>query len=69
MTNNLYLETDVRGLEHEIAKVVKEVLSYYGMTLTDVVRIVARELCIAITDKLYQIVKEYYDKYKEVKKW
>ena len=26
MTNNLYLETDVRGLEHEIAKVVKEVL-------------------------------------------
>ena len=64
MTNNLYLETDVRGLEHEIAKVVKEVLSYYGMTLTDVVRIVARELSIAITDKLYQIVKEYYDKYK-----
>ena len=64
MTNNLYLETDVRGLEHEIAKVVKDVLSYYGMTLTDVVRIVARELSIAITDKLYQIVKEYYDKYK-----
>ena len=65
MTNNLYLETDVRGLEHEIAKVVKEVLSYYGMTLTDVVRIVARELAIAITDKLYQIVKKYYDKYKK----
>jgi antitoxin component of RelBE/YafQ-DinJ toxin-antitoxin module len=64
MTNNLYLETDVRGLEHEIARVVKDVLSYYGMTLTDVVRIVARELSIAITDKLYQIVKEYYDKYK-----
>lgn len=64
MTNNLYLETDVRGLEHEIARVVKEVLSYYGITLTDVVRIVARELSIAITDKLYQIVKEYYDKYK-----
>lgn len=60
----MYLETDVRGLEHEIARVVKEVLSYYGMTLTDVVRIVARELSIAITDKLYQIVKEYYDKYK-----
>ena len=60
----MYLETDVRGLEHEIAKVVKDVLSYYGMTLTDVVRIVARELSIAITDKLYQIVKEYYDKYK-----
>jgi hypothetical protein len=69
MTNNLYLETDVRGLEHEIAKIVKEVLSYYGITLTDIVRIVARELSIAITDKLYQIVKEYYDKYKEVKKW
>ena len=64
MINNLYLETDVRGLEHEIARVVKDVLSYYGMTLTDVVRIVARELSIAITDKLYQIVKEYYDKYK-----
>ena len=61
----MYLETDVRGLEHEIAKVVKEILSYYGMTLTDVVRIVARELAIAITDKLYQVVKEYYDKYKE----
>ena len=60
----MYLETDVRGLEHEIARVVKEVLSYYGMTLTDVVRIVARELSIAITDKLYQIVKEYYDKYR-----
>lgn len=60
----MYLETDVRGLEHEIARVVKDVLSYYGMTLTDVVRIVARELSIAITDKLYQIVKEYYDKYK-----
>lgn len=60
----MYLETDIRGLEHEIARVVKDVLSYYGMTLTDVVRIVARELSIAITDKLYQIVKEYYDKYK-----
>ncbi len=65
MTNNLYLETDVRGLEHEIARVVKDVLSYYGMTLTDVVRIVARELAIAITDKLYQVVKTYYDKYKK----
>ena len=65
MINNLYLEADVRGLEHEIAKVVKEVLSHYGLTLTDVVRIVARELCIAITDKLYQIVKKYYDKYKK----
>lgn len=61
----MYLETDVRGLEHEIAKLVKDVLGYYGMTLTDVVRIVARELAIVITDKLYQIVKEYYDKYKK----
>lgn len=65
MTNNLYLEADVRGLEHEIAKIVKDTLSYYGLTLTDIVRIVARELAIAITDKLYQVVKEYYDKYKK----
>ena len=64
MINNLYLEADVRGLEHEIARIVKDTLSYYGLTLTDVVRIVARELAIAITDRLYQIVKEYYDKYK-----
>lgn len=61
----MYLETDFRGLEHEIAKIVKDTLSYYGLTLTDIVRIVARELAIAITDKLYQIVKEYYDKYKK----
>ena len=65
MINNLYLETDVRGLEHEIARIVKDTLSYYGLTLTDVVRIVARELAIAITDRLYQIVKKYYDKYKK----
>ena len=65
MINNLYLETDVRGLEHEIAKIVKDTLSYYGLTLTDIVRIVARELAIAITDKLYQVVKEYYDKYRK----
>lgn len=65
MTNNLYLETDIRGLEHEIAKIVKDTLSYYGLTLTDIVRIVARELAIAITDKLYQIVKKYYDKYRK----
>lgn len=65
MTNNLYLETDVRGLEHEIARIVKDTLSYYGLTLTDIVRIVARELAIAITDKLYQIVKKYYDKYRK----
>ena len=65
MTNNLYLEADVRGLEHEIARIVKDTLSYYGLTLTDVVRIVARELAIAITDRLYQIVKKYYDKYKK----
>ena len=65
MINNLYLEADVRGLEHEIARIVKDTLSYYGLTLTDVVRIVARELCIAITDKLYQVVKKYYDKYKK----
>ena len=61
----MYLETDVRGLEHEIAKIVKEVLQYYNITFTDIVRIVARELAIAITDKLYQIVKKYYDKYKK----
>ena len=61
----MYLETDFRGLEHEIAKIVKDTLSYYGLTLTDIVRIVARELAIAITDKLYQIVKEYYDKYRK----
>lgn len=60
----MYLETDFRGLEHEIARIVKDTLSYYGLTLTDIVRIVARELAIAITDKLYQIVKKYYDKYK-----
>lgn len=60
----MYLETDFRGLEHEIAKIVKDTLSYYGLTLTDIVRIVARELAIAITDKLYQVVKKYYDKYK-----
>ena len=65
MTNNFYSETDVRGLEHEIARIVREVLSYYGITFTDIVRIVARELSIAITDKLYQIIKEYYDKYKK----
>lgn len=65
MINNLYLETDVRGLEHEIARIVKDTLSYYGLTLTDIVRIVARELAIAITDKLYQVVKEYYDKYRK----
>ena len=65
MINNLYLEADVRGLEHEIARIVKDTLSYYGLTLTDVVRIVARELAIAITDRLYQIVKKYYDKYKK----
>ena len=58
----MYLETDFRGLEHEIARIVKDTLSYYGLTLTDIVRIVARELAIAITDKLYQIVKKYYDK-------
>lgn len=61
----MYLETDFRGLEHEIARIVKNTLSYYGLTLTDIVRIVARELAIAITDKLYQVVKEYYDKYKK----
>lgn len=61
----MYLETDFRGLEHEIARIVKDTLSYYGLTLTDIVRIVARELAIAITDKLYQIVKEYYDKYRK----
>ena len=60
----MYLETDFRGLEHEIARIVKDTLSYYGLTLTDIVRIVARELAIAITDKLYQIVKKYYDKYR-----
>ena len=60
----MYLETDFRGLEHEIARIVKDTLSYYGLTLTDIVRIVARELAIAITDRLYQVVKEYYDKYK-----
>ena len=65
MINNLYLETDVRGLEHEIARIVKDTLSYYGLTLTDIVRIVARELAIAITDKLYQIVKKYYNKYRK----
>ena len=61
----MYLETDFRGLEHEIARIVKNTLSYYGLTLTDIVKIVARELAIAITDKLYQVVKEYYDKYKK----
>ena len=60
---NFYEETDYRGLEHEIANIVKDVLKHYGVTFTDILRIVARELAIAITDKLVGIVKHYYEKY------
>lgn len=64
MTNNLYLEADVRGLEHEIIHFIKELLNSYNLTIHDVIREVSTYFAIAVTKTLIDFVKEQYNKYK-----
>lgn len=63
----MYYEEDYRGLETEISRIVSSVLAHYGITFEDVLRIVVQELSLTITNKLVDLVKYYYNKYKDRK--
>lgn len=54
-----------RGLEHQIAVIVKSILESYSLTLDDVIRIVIRELAVGMTHAIIDKITEYYDIYKK----
>ena len=54
---------DYRGLESQIAKIVKAVLDSYSLSLQEVIRIVVEQLVITITQQLIDLVKYYYEKF------
>ena len=58
---------DYRGLESQIARIVRAVLDSYNLTLQEVIRIVVEQLVIAITQQLIDLVKYYYDKFSNEK--
>ena len=54
-----------RGIESEIASIVKAILESYSMSLDDVIIIVVRELAVAATHTIVDKITEWYDYYKK----
>ena len=60
----MYYENDMRGMESQIIKFIKDLLASYQLTPQEVIRMVASEFALAITRSLIDFVHECYDKYK-----
>lgn len=61
MTNT----NDMRGIETQIVRFIRELLSSYNMTIHDVIREVSTYFAIAVTKTLIDFVSEQYNKYKK----
>ena len=60
----MYYENDMRGMESQIIRFIKDLLTSYQLTPQEVIRMVASEFALAITRSLIDFVHECYDKYK-----
>ena len=60
----MYYENDMRGIESQIIRFIRDLLASYSLTPQEVIRIVANEFALAVTRSLIDFVHEQYDKYK-----
>lgn len=57
-------EEDMRGLQSQIIRFIRDLLASYSLTPQEVIRIVASEFALAITRSLIDFVQQQYDNYK-----
>ena len=57
-------EDDMRGMQSQIIRFIRDLLASYSLTPQEVIRIVASEFALAVTRTLIDFVHEQYDKYK-----
>ena len=57
-------ENDMRGMESQIIRFIRDLLASYQLTPQEVIRMVASEFALAISRSLINFVEEQYDKYK-----
>ena len=57
-------ENDMRGMESQIIRFIRDLLASYQLTPQEVIRMVANEFALAISRSLIDFVHDQYDKYK-----
>ena len=57
-------EEDMRGMQSQIIRFIRDLLASYSLTPQEVIRMVASEFALAVTRSLIDFVHEQYDKYK-----
>lgn len=60
----MYYENDMRGMESQIIRFIRDLLASYSLTPQEVIRMVASEFALAVTRSLIDFVHDQYDKYK-----
>lgn len=60
----MYYEDDMRGMQSQIIRFIRDLLASYSLTPQEVIRMVASEFALAVTRSLINFVHEQYDKYK-----
>lgn len=60
----MYYEDDMRGMQSQIIRFIRDLLASYQLTPQELIRMVANEFALAITRSLIDFVHEQYDKYK-----
>lgn len=60
----MHIEDDYRGLETQIIRFIKDLLSSYNITPQELIRLVVSEFAISVTRSLIDFVQEQYDKFK-----
>lgn len=63
----MYYEEDYRGLETQIIRFIRDLLSSYNITPQELVRLVVSEFAISATRSLIDFVTDQYHKYKDRK--
>ena len=63
----MYYEEDYRGLETQIIRFIRDLLSSYNITQQELVRLVVSEFAISATRSLIDFVTDQYHKYKDRK--
>ena len=59
----MYYEDDMRGMQSQIIRFIRDLLASYSLTPQEVIRMVASEFALAVTRSLIAFVSECYDKY------
>ena len=63
----MFYEDDMRGMQSQIIRFIRDLLASYQLTPQELIRIVANEFALAVTRSLINFVEEQYDKYKDRK--